>query len=67
MDNELVEFEIYQNDEMVASVSGPEDTAGNEALNYVAQYMRDGPVKLYLVTRTEIVLPERIKQLIGCT
>lgn len=42
---------------MVASVSGPENTAMDEALNYVAQYIQDGPVQLYLVTRTEIVLP----------
>lgn len=46
------EFEVWQGDEMVASASGPRDTALREAMHYAAQYQQDGPVRLFEVTRT---------------
>ncbi len=54
-----VEYEIHQNDEVVASVSGPEDAATAEAIHYYLQYLQDGPCEVYLVTRTRIPV-ERI-------
>ena len=46
------EFEVWQNDEMVASASGPRDEALREAMHYAAQYEQDGPVRVFEVTRT---------------
>ena len=48
------EFEIWQNDEMVASTSGPHDEALHDALHYITQYQQDGDVELVEVTRTTI-------------
>ena len=45
------EFEVWQDDEMVASTSGPRDIALREALSYAGQYVNDGPVDVYEVTR----------------
>lgn len=49
---ERSEFEVWQNDEMVASTSGPRDEARREAMNYAKQYAEDGPVQIFEVTRT---------------
>jgi hypothetical protein len=38
------EFEVWQDDVMVASASGP--------MHYAAQYQQDGPVRVFEVTRT---------------
>ena len=46
------EFEVWQNDMMVASASGPRDDALREAMHYAAQYEQDGPVRVFEVTRT---------------
>ena len=51
-----VEFEVWQGDDMVASASGPRDTALREAIHYAAQYEQDGPVRVFEVTRT-LVMP----------
>lgn len=48
----LTEFEIYCDEELVASVSGSGDRPLNEVNNYVQQYMQDGVVKVYKVDRT---------------
>lgn len=45
------EFEVWQNDMMVASASGPRDDALREAMHYAAQYEQDGPVRVFEVTR----------------
>lgn len=49
MSNEDKEFELIQNDELVASASG--FGAWNEIMSYAAQYGQDGPLELYEVTR----------------
>lgn len=54
---ELGEFEVWQNDEMVASMSGPRDLALREAFVYAALYVNDGPVEVYEVTRKLILVP----------
>lgn len=46
------EFEVWQGDEMVASVSGPRDEALRDAMHYATQYQQDGPVRIFEVTRT---------------
>jgi len=45
------EFEIWQGDEMVASVSGPREDALNEARHYAWQYGQDGERRIFEVTR----------------
>lgn len=49
MNNEDKEFELIQNDELVASASG--FGAWDEIMSYAAQYGQDGPLGLYEVTR----------------
>jgi hypothetical protein len=46
------EFEVWQDDVMVASASGPREDALREAMHYAAQYQQDGPVRVFEVTRT---------------
>ena len=46
------EFEVWQNDEMVASASGPREDALNEAQHYAWQYGQDGECRIFEVTRT---------------
>jgi hypothetical protein len=45
------EFEVWQGGEMLASASGPRDTALREAMRYAAQYGQDSPVRVFEVTR----------------
>lgn len=49
-----VRFEVWQNDEMVASCSGPEPQALTEAKHYASQYAQDGPVSVFRVSRVRI-------------
>jgi hypothetical protein len=49
-----VSFEVWQNDEMVASCSGPEPRALTEAKHYASQYAQDGPVSVFRVSRVRI-------------
>ena len=46
------EFEVWQDDMMVASASGQRADALREAMHYAAQYELDGPVRVFEVTRT---------------
>lgn len=46
------EFEVWQDDEMVASASGPRENALREAMHYAAQYEQDGLVRVFEVVRT---------------
>lgn len=48
------EFEVWQDDEMCASASGPRNEALREAMRYASQYEQDGPVRVFEVTRTLI-------------
>ena len=52
------EFEVWQGDEMVASASGPRDTALREAMHYAAEYEQDGPVRVFEVIRKLIAAGE---------
>jgi hypothetical protein len=45
------EFEVWQEDEMVASASGPRDIALREAMHYAEQYAQDGQVIVFEVTK----------------
>ena len=54
-----VEFEVFCDDGLVASVSGAGDRPLNEVHNYVLQYMQDGPVKVYKVERTLVGVFDR--------
>lgn len=61
MNQQTIDYEIWQDDMMVASVSGlPENKhrSFNEAVNYARQYVQDGPVQMFEVTRTPIVFPK---------
>lgn len=51
MSNEEREFEIVQDDMLVASTCG--DNALNEIKHYASQYEQDGPIKVYEVIRRE--------------
>lgn len=55
--NDEAEFEIYQNDDIVASSSGPRDQAWREIMHYAAVYGQDGPVEVFEITRTPVPLP----------
>lgn len=50
-----VEYEVWQDDMLVAGASGPGAYA--EALHYLAQYAQDGPVRLIAVTRIDVTPP----------
>lgn len=54
LDSIDVSFEVWQNDEMVASCSGPEPQALTEATYYASQYAQDGPVSVFRVSRVRI-------------
>lgn len=54
LDSIDVSFEVWQNDEMVASCSGPEPQALTEAKHYASQYAQDGPVSVFRVSRVRI-------------
>ena len=50
-------FEVWQGDQPIAETCATDrERALREALHYAAMYGQDGPVKLYEVKRTEIVL-----------
>lgn len=49
------EYELHQDDMMVAGTSGKR--AYEEILRYAEQYAQDGPVELYKVIRTKITIP----------
>ena len=53
---EYAEFEVWQDEMMVAGTSGPRAMALADAQHYYLIYSQDGPVKLYEVTRVEVVL-----------
>lgn len=53
---ETADFEVYVNDELVASASGPRETAKAEAMNYARQYSEDGLAEVYEVSRTLIAV-----------
>lgn len=46
------EFEVWQDEFIVASASGTREEALREAMNYATQYEQDGPVRVFEVTRT---------------
>lgn len=50
-----IEFEVWQDGEVVASASGPRDDAMREAIMYASQYSVAGHVEVYEVTRTCIL------------
>ena len=45
------EYEVWQDDIMVASASGHRPDAIREILHYAAQYQQDGPVQIFEVRR----------------
>jgi hypothetical protein len=49
------EYELHQDDMMVAGTSGKR--AYEEILHYAAQYVQDGPVEIYKVVRTKLSVP----------
>ena len=49
------EFEVWQDDMMVASACGPREDAYAEAMRYAEQYGQDGPVRVFEVQRTLMV------------
>jgi hypothetical protein len=50
----IVTYEVWQDDMPVASAEGPEEIALREARHYAFMYGKDGPVKIYKVTREEV-------------
>jgi len=52
--DDLAEFEIIQNDQPVASTSGPRDRASADAKHYAAVYGQDGPVEVFEVIRKPV-------------
>ena len=52
--DDLAEFEIIQNDQPVASTSGPRDRAYADAAHYAAVYGQDGPVEVFEVIRKPV-------------
>lgn len=50
--NALPEYELHQDDMMVAGTSGK--NAWREILHYAAQYEQDGPVEIYEVVRRKV-------------
>ena len=52
------EFEVWQDEFIVASASGTREEALREAMNYATQYEQDGPVRVFEVTRT-LVTPNK--------
>jgi hypothetical protein len=48
------EFEVWQDDMVVAGSSGPRESALREIHHYAAQYACDGPVQIFEVHRTLI-------------
>ena len=54
--DDIAEFEILVDKEMVAGTYGPRETAIREAMNYLQQYANDGHVELYEVKRTLITV-----------
>ncbi|MFA6043600.1 MAG: hypothetical protein WC718_01335 [Phycisphaerales bacterium] len=55
MDDEF-EFEVWQDGVPVATATAStREAALREAMHYMAMYGQDGPVKLYEVTRREVV------------
>jgi len=51
MATDIVEFEVWQGDIMVAGTSGPREDSLREAMHYASQYALDGHVQVYEVTR----------------
>jgi len=49
-----VEYQIIQNDCFVAGACGLQEEAWREILHYAAQYIEDGPIQIYEVTRKPI-------------
>jgi hypothetical protein len=49
--SEKVEFEVIVDEEVVASTCGERSFAFKEALHYANQYVEDGTVEVYEVTR----------------
>jgi hypothetical protein len=54
--DETAEFEVLQDDMIVASSSGPREDALREALHYANQYAQYGSVSIYEVTRKLITV-----------
>ena len=52
--DETAEFEVWQDDMIVASASGPREDALREAMHYVSQYEQDGPVEVFEVKRIKV-------------
>jgi hypothetical protein len=50
-DLSTAEVEVWLDDEMVSSVSGPREEALKEAERYAIQYCQDGAVTVYEITR----------------
>ncbi|MEO7345375.1 MAG: hypothetical protein ABIU85_11130 [Methylotenera sp.] len=55
-DGMRVEYEIWQNDCMVAGVEGDTEDSMREIMHYAAQYERDGDIQIFKVTRTKVVI-----------
>lgn len=52
------EFEVWQDDMMVAGASSHDRAAAyREALHYAAMYGQDGPVEVFEITRSRVTLP----------
>jgi len=52
--SEEAEFEVWQEDKLVAATTGPRKTALAEAMRYAAQYIEDGPTSIIEVIRKEV-------------
>lgn len=52
--SETAEFEVWQDDMIVASESGPREDAMREAMHYVSQYQQDVPVTVFEVKRIPV-------------
>lgn len=53
---DLADFEIWQDDMMVAGASGPREAALREAMHYAAIYGRDGFVEVFEIIRRPIAI-----------
>lgn len=53
------EFEVWQDGMCVAGVSSIDrDQAMREAMHYAAMYGQDGPVSMYEIKRTEVIVKD---------
>jgi hypothetical protein len=63
---ETAEFELYVNDELVATASGPIDRALSEILHYQSVYAQDsGKPEIWKIDRTRISMADIFRYSLG--